>query len=578
MRHTSKYILIAAGLIGLSSLSSCRKDFLDSTSSDVYSFDDINKADRRNGGWNDAIIPGFLNGISNILYASLQKSSSDHTDFSWKSFDIVQDLYSGDMELTQANYGHFEADALRQSYRRDKTRNYYVWSETYLAIQGANQLLDALGSGDQQPPQFTAEEEKDQEKKAAKMTTQVQWAQAIALRAANYMKQLSFYAPLYSSVDPEKTLVLPFYHSGLKAGATEPKLSLKAFYDTLIKDLQNSYQVLKANQAAIDRAGKKEAIDLDIVRGLLGRAYLSRGLKSGTDSDFAKALMYAKEVINGKQYQLLTTDKLTTDGFNSFNNTEFMWAVDITKETTGRLVSFFGQMDIFTYSYQYAGDQKVINAFLYNEAVTQHPNDHRIDWFHASMGIPWKKFFSTKGYQEYLNGKGIGQDKDWESDIVYMRLAEMYLIASEAAARDGNEAEAKRILLELLQNRIKNRAPEVKPTADNPNPPARKTDAEVFAEETTRINALSGTALLDEIYYNWRMEMWGEGFSLDVLKRFHKTSRRSPRSGYLSGTETPYTDPSLYFQIPDMEQNNNQKFKLPTTPPASSGRNFSPAK
>ena len=61
-------------------------------------------------------------------------------------------------------------------------------------------------------------------------------------------------------------------------------------------------------------------------------------------------------------------------------------------------------------------------------------------------------------------------DRTWLSDIVFMRMAEMYLIASEAAARKGDNDSAKNILLKLLKER---------------------TDSSKFAEVEAEIKGLS---------------------------------------------------------------------------------------
>uniref|UniRef100_UPI00260F983D RagB/SusD family nutrient uptake outer membrane protein n=1 Tax=uncultured Rothia sp. TaxID=316088 RepID=UPI00260F983D len=129
------------------------------------------------------------------------------------------------------------------------------------------------------------------------------------------------------------------------------------------------------------------------------------------------------------------------------------------------------------------------------------------------------KFFSA-------TGKPIGTmaDRTWLSDIVFMRMAEIYLIASEAAARNGDDASAKTILLKLLKER---------------------TAADKYSAVETAITGLTHDELLEKIFYNWRVEMWGEGLALTVIKRFKYDNKRSARSLFFKEEAIKWDDPRL---------------------------------
>ena len=131
-------------------------------------------------------------------------------------------------------------------------------------------------------------------------------------------------------------------------------------------------------------------------------------------------------------------------------------------------------------------------------------------------------------------------DRTCLSDIVFMRMAEIYLIASKAAARKGDNDSAKNILLKLLKER---------------------TDSSKFAEVEAEIKGLSSEALLDKIFYNWRVEMWGEGLSLSVIKRFKYDNKRSARNLYFKEEAIKWNDPRLTYEIPQNETINNTLIK-----------------
>lgn len=122
-------------------------------------------------------------------------------------------------------------------------------------------------------------------------------------------------------------------------------------------------------------------------------------------------------------------------------------------------------------------------------------------------------------------------NREWYNDEVYMRVAEMYLINAEANARDNELPAARTSLKALLDERD-----------------------EVVAEKVALMNQ---TDLLDMIYYNWRLEMWGEGRGLMTMKRFQKSITRCEEDAMLPGRTYSYDDKRLIFNIPEREITNN---------------------
>ena len=78
------------------------------------------------------------------------------------------------------------------------------------------------------------------------------------------------------------------------------------------------------------------------------------------------------------------------------------------------------------------------------------------------------------------------------ADYIYMRVAEMYLLNAEAAARSGDDAGARTSLKAVLDKRL---------------------------DDTSYVDGLSGAALLNEIGLQTRIELWGEGKSYLAMKR-----------------------------------------------------------
>ena len=61
---------------------------------------------------------------------------------------------------------------------------------------------------------------------------------------------------------------------------------------------------------------------------------------------------------------------LNEAGFNNVATPSWMWGVDLTLAQGLDLISWWGQVDVFTYSYAWAGDPKTIDEGLYDKIRT----------------------------------------------------------------------------------------------------------------------------------------------------------------------------------------------------------------
>lgn len=76
-------------------------------------------------------------------------------------------------------------------------------------------------------------------------------------------------------------------------------------------------------------------------------------------------------------------------------------------------------------------------------------------------------------------------------------------------------------------------------------------------EFASTLNGKSKNELLDLIYHNWRVEMWGEGRGLMTMKRFKKSIKRANNHYAHQGETISYDDPRMTFEIPEVEIVNN---------------------
>ena len=108
----------------------------------------------------------------------------------------------------------------------------------------------------------------------------------------------------------------------------------------------------------------------------------------------------------------------------------------MTRENTTALASFWGHMDIHTYSYAAAGGILGIDKKLYEEIPE---TDIRRKWFNTNSGYnycPENKFYHgtmDSRHDPIKTGTLNGVDRNWLNDVVYMRIEEAFLLAAEAA-------------------------------------------------------------------------------------------------------------------------------------------------
>ncbi len=507
--------LVTSGALALA-CSSCSSSFLEKEPTQYVSPEQLARATQ----WNPNILLGQTAGSTQLVFDSFTTTTSSHDDFGQKANDIHQDILSGDMEVENIEYGGFGNTArLLAHLSKNAAYTYRPWRLYYKIIFSANSTINLLGSDDYTKlPESTTAQQK------------YYWGISKALRAYAYYNLAQFYCKPYDEAANEPAL--PIYKEISATSAS--RSTLKEVYAQIFKDLTDAREALVSSK--ITRTAKSD-INVDVIDSYLAYAYLQTG-------NYQEAYTAAKRVIDSGRYSLIPAKNLLTNGFNNVSNPEFIWAVDITKDNTQQLITFFAHIDVYTYGYAYAGDQKVINGDLQKE-IPQ--TDLRGKWFSKGDsilsdggtyeklhdGLPIRKFFSAANTK-----KEYGADRSWLNDIHLMRLSELYLIGMEAAARKGDEAEAKNLLKALMKER---------------------TEANNLAQVNAEIDALSGTQLLDRIYYNWRVELWGEGRSLITMKRFKKTTKRTDRSIHHAGESISYNDERLTFQIPQRETANNPR-------------------
>lgn len=374
-------------------------------------------------------------------------------------------------------------------------------------------------------------------------------AQARALRAYSYMLLAPQYqfAPL-TNVKAEGKLgadlpCVPLVNGEPVDFTNNPRATVKQIYDFVMEDL--NYAVEKLEGATRE---SKMYIDANVAYGLRARANLILGNWNDAYNDAVKA---------AEGYEPASIAEVSVPAFYNIEEHNWIWGYDMATglpsnvesnglyaTTTSWLRSFSGQ--------GYAPACQVytcINSLLWNKIPA---TDVRKGWWVDENlesplldGLKWPGFNDVANADDgdsklpflpYTNVKfgtfSIATTVN-EEDMPLMRVEEMILIQAEAKAHTDPGA-AKTILENFVQTY---------------RDPAYSADA-------------GGRTLLDEIWYQRRIELWGEGFGVFDNLRLDKHIVRSHGAGTSNIADAfrfnlDSQDPWLRMRFPQGEMNTN---------------------
>ncbi len=453
----------------------------------------------------------FVSAITGTLAGQFIYSSGDPYDFGYPSFFLVRDVMGQDIVLEDEGSEWFSTwygcgTGLGPQYARSQ----YPWTLYYKWIKSCNNVISLAG------------EEPDEEKKVGAGI-------AYAMRAFYYMDLARMYAPkTYAKDKSAITVPIVLETTTLEDLAKNPRATNEVMWAQILSDLDKAEQYL-ANY----KRPNKLTPDLSVIYGLKARTYL-------TMENWAKAEEYAKKAQAG--YSMLDEDSFLsrTDGFNSINDS---WMLAVSYKSSDPNIldndgdsSWGAQMIIEVsesgcgYASNY-GAPKRIDYHLYNTipdtdfrkmsfvdfAIDDMSEEEAIEVLSAYSDSP-TGLLSTAvstvsgmvgGLQVKFRPKGgehVNQYAAFTVDVPLMRVEEMILIEAEAAGMQ-NEANGIAILTNFAKTRDANY------------------EYGTHAGET--YGSAYATPFQNEVWWQRRVELWGEGFAMYDIKRLDKQVIRS---------------------------------------------------
>lgn len=473
----------------------CNEEFLEEFPTSYITPEQIAEASQINPDLQAATVAGIYESMYKYGTGSANDGfGRNDRDFGHRGYDIFGDMLSGDMALSAKNYGWYsELSELTATVDYSSVNNYQTWRYFYRIINLANIVIDGLGGTDATP-------ESDSGKHFL--------GQALGARAYGYFYLINYFVNDISVDNPS----LPLYLD--TSSPNVEKSNTSVIFDAIVSDLTRAKSLL-------DDYSRPSASNIDkyVASSLLAYTYAAMG-------ENAKAAAEAEYVVTNSGYTVITNAQATESGFNDINelSASVIWGTDLTTDSGQGLRSWWGTCDIYSYSYAWAGDRKIMDRGLFAQIPA---DDVRKGQFLDNSASGYDM---TPYYKFYHGDRVIGGQRTVTTDYIYLRIAEMYLLHAETKQKSGDDATARTSLKAVVSNRV---------------------------PDVSYVDALSGQALLDEILLQTRIEMWGEGKSYLSVKRNKLDVVRGPNWLDFAGTTYQSDDDKLTFEIPEEEIRDN---------------------
>lgn len=436
----------------------------------------------------NAVIPSRADASFNGMFTKLGSpggvtGGTRPDDFGFVMMAFSNDIEAADVVLANSGYNWFSVCGELSSRNADYVNPYIRYAAPYNTIAAANEILKTYAGGSDDP------------------AIRHKLAQAHALRAYAYMNLAPYFQFGYILGGLDKPCV-PLVTEATVDFTNNPRASVSEIYGLIINDL--TY--------AIDNLGDyvrtdKSRIDRQTAYGLRARAYMNM-------EEWALAAVDAAAAAAG--YVPASLSEVSKPSFYDISEHNWIWGYDMTTDMA--MSNPYATSSAWIRSFSgdgYAPATQVyscINNLLYDRIPA---SDVRKGWWvDASLESPlldnvvWNGVSGNEvasleiddvkmKFLPYTNVKfgmytvgGTLNDEDWP----LMRVEEMILIEAEALLKSGSEGKAQEVLESFVRT----------------------------YRDPSYSSVASGRSLADEIWFQRRVELWGEGFANSDTRRLGK--------------------------------------------------------
>jgi len=462
-------------------------------------------------------------------------TSSRADDFGFVMAAISLDLEGADMFGGDNGYNWFSTCSEYSNRNPNYANPFIRYKVPYTEIGLCNDFIASLPADSDDP------------------SIKNQIAQARALRCFAYMALAPYFQFGFSKAADQPCI--PLLTDGVDF-TNNPRATVKEVYDYIITELTEAIPQLGGLQRS-----SKAYINENVAYGLRARANLALGKYAEAAADAAKA---------AEGFTPASIAEVSVPTFCSLSEHNWIWGINVFDD----LIRNYGYRTSVSWLCAFTGDGYApatdnvpcINVLLYNKIPDTDVrkgwwldgNKHSPNWANLTWSDPADPSIKATGdeiadfetsdggkvaFGPYTNIKfalksGVGNSLN-NNDWPLMRVEEMILIQAEGLAKSGNEAQARQILESFVKTY---RDPQYNSSA-------------------------SGRSLEDEIWFQRRVELWGEGFFMSDAKRLSKPVVRIHNAdSKTNGSNVPAAfqfnispdNAYLNMRFPTTEMNNNR--------------------
>ena len=414
---------------------------------------------------------------------SIFGSSNRPDDFGFIMMAFSNDLEAADIVTPNSGYNWFSTCGELSSRNADYANPYIRYAVPYNQIAAANDVIKSFPADTEDPDALN------------------KMAQARAIRAFSYLNLAPYFQYSYAAGAKDLPCV-PIVTENTEDFTNNPRATVAEVYQLIVDDLTYAIEKLEGYVRP-----DKSKIDQQVAYGLRARAYLNMEMWAEAAADAEKA---------AAGYTPATIEEVSTPFLYSLDEHNWIWGYDMTETTAATFTYATSSAWIRSLSGDsYSAAVQVyssINNLLYNKIPStdvrkgwwvdenlESPLLENLTWAGVSgQAISTLEITDVKmTFLPYTNVKfgmytvgGTTNEEDWP----FMRVEEMILIQAEATAKAGNETKGR----EILDNFVK--------TYRDPD----------------YSSAATGRTFSDEVWFQRRVELWGEGFSNNDTRRLNK--------------------------------------------------------
>lgn len=399
-----------------------------------------------------------------------------HSDFGYPAIMMYLDSRGQDMVSFDIGYNWFSPCVTFADVRSTEDATNVAWTCLYNQIYSANAVIGVMDLETEDPQ------------------SQYYLAQALATRAFDYFTLAQLYQFTYSGHGSD--LCVPVItEKNAATAATEgcARSTVDETYAQVLADIDLAVELL--DKCGVTPADKRY-ISAPVAHGIRARIH-------SVMNNWSACLEDVNAAIDGFGVAPATIEEVSVPSFIEIEDNNWMWGVLITDKdrcTTTGICNFASHMGSLNYGYASVGAWRLISKKLFKMIPE---TDVRRGWFldenaeSRNLTAEQQEYCNTKAMPAYTQvkfapaaGKLGGSDND--NDVPLMRIEEMYLLKAEALVQTGDAEGGK----EFLKNFVT--------TYRDPS--------FTFSDEP----------VIDQIWNQRRIELWGEGISWFDIMRLKK--------------------------------------------------------